>query len=80
MMDTEFRAWMEQQTRQNVIYPQAEKQQRLIEELQRINSAAVPQRGPRRRLGGALIGCGLALAAAGRRLQGLEREAPSPSS
>jgi hypothetical protein len=80
MFDLEFRTQMEQQYRQDVLYPQAARRQQAIEELRRIRQReAVPHRGPRGRLGRALISCGLAVATLGQRLEGRAGGAPSPS-
>ncbi len=79
MNDLEFRALMEQRYREHVLYPEAARRQRTIEELRRVESKALPSRGPRRRLGGALVACGVTLAALGQRLQETECEPVAPS-
>ncbi len=79
MFDLEFRAWMEQKYREDVLYPQAAQRQQAIEELRRANRRVHAGRGPRRRLGGALVACGVALATLGQRLQGSAGGAASPS-
>jgi hypothetical protein len=80
MFDLEYRVQKQLQYNEEVLFPQAARRQRAIEELRRLNRRdGVPRRGPRRRLGEVLIASGLALATLGQRLQGRGREAPSPS-
>lgn len=80
MFDLEYRAQKQLQYHEEVLFPQAARRQQMVEELQRLNRRdGVSRRGPRRRVGGALIRSGLALATLGRRLEGTGRKAPSPS-
>ncbi|HLZ70591.1 MAG TPA: hypothetical protein VKV26_11890 [Dehalococcoidia bacterium] len=79
MYESELRAWLEQRFREQVLYPAAERRQRMLEDWQRAEQHASLWRGPRRRLGAGLVACGAALAALGRRLQDLGREPIAPA-
>lgn len=80
MFDLEYRVQKQLQYHEDVLFPEAARRQRAVEELQRLNRRdGLRRHGPRRRLGGALIWSGLAIATLGQRLQGRGREVASPS-
>jgi len=71
MFELEFMERVERDYRNSVLYPKAERNERLLRELRRIEQAeraARPRRGPVRWIGDRLVGAGDMLISLGERL------------